>query len=257
MRTVTRKAGIALMVLAGSLCLTGAAVAGASQPFTVASRFTPYELGAATNLSAEAMFGLAGSIPMPVTSVLAYGPSGLTVSVSGTATCERRLLEQDGPDGCPPHSRLGFGGGTALVVLGHDVVKAPFTLDFFLAPREAGHLAFLIYVDAVSPVPLELVLTGKEVRGRAPYGFGLTVEIPPISTIPGASDASVESAYFTLGDQHVAYYRTVRGKQELVHVKGIVLPEACPATGLPFTFTAGFIDGTSSTDGFTMPCPQK
>jgi hypothetical protein len=255
-KNVTRKARIALTVLAGSLCLPGPAVAGSSQPFTVASRFTPYTLGATTNLSAEAMFGLPGTIPMPVTNVVGYGPSGLTVNVRGATTCERRLLEQEGPVGCPPDSRLGFGGGTALVAFGREIVKSSFTLDFFLAPRDAGRLSVLIYVDAVSPVPLELVLTGKEVQGRRPYGFGLTVEIPLISTVPGASDASVESAYFTLGDQHIAYYHAVRGKRQLVHVKGIVLPNACRRPGLPFTYTVGFSDGTSSTDDFTMACPS-
>jgi hypothetical protein len=256
-RNVTLKALIALTALAGSLCLPGPAAAELSQPFTVASRFTPYTLGATTNLSAEAMFGLPGIIPTPVTNVVGYGPSGLTVNVRGARTCERRLLEQEGPAGCPPDSRLGFGGGTALVALGREVVKSVFTLDFFLAPREAGHLSFLIYVDAVSPVPLELVLTGKEVQGRRPYGFGLTVEIPLISTVPGASEASVQSAYFTLGDQHIAYYHAVRGKQQLVHVKGIVLPKTCRGPGLPFTYTVGFSDGTSSTDDFTMACPRR
>jgi hypothetical protein len=256
-KIVIRHAQIALMVLAGALCQAGTAIAGPSQPFTVASRFTPFELGAATNLSGQAMFSSPDTIPMPVTNVVGYGPSGLTVNVTGTGTCERRLLEQDGPTGCPPDSRLGFGGGTALVALGGEVVKAPFTLDFFLAPREGGHLSFLIYVDAVSPVPIELVLTGKEVQGPRPYGFGLTVEVPLISTVPGAADASVQNAYFTLGDQHIAYYRAVRGKERLVHVKGIVLPKTCGGPGLPFTFTVGFIDGTSSTDDFTMACPRS
>jgi len=193
---------------------------------------------------------------MPVSNVVGDGPSGLTVDVRGTATCERLLLEQEGPVGCPADSILGFGGGTAVVALGRQVVTSSFTLDFFLAPREAGHLSFLIYVDAVSPVPLELVLAGKEVQGRGPYGFGLTVEIPLMSTVPGASDVSVQSAYFTLGGQHIAYYHAVRGKQQLVHVEGIVLPRTCRGSGLPFTFTVGFLDGTSSTDNFTMPCPR-
>lgn len=256
-RTTNRKAGLSVMVMAGSLCLTGAAAAGLSQPFTVTPRFTPYRLGASTNLSANATVGLPGTTPMPLTKVVGYGPAGLTVNVSGTGTCERRLLEQEGPAGCPPDSRLGFGGGTALVAVGGQVVKSSFTLDFFLAPRQAGRLSLLIYVDAVSPVALQLVLTGKEVRGRAPYGFGLSVEIPLISTAPGAADASVESAYFTLGGQHIAYYHTVRGKQQLVHVNGIVLPKTCRGTGLPFTFTVDFMDGESSTNDFTMPCPRR
>jgi hypothetical protein len=256
-KTVTRKARNVLMVFVGSLCLTGAAVAAPSQPFTVASRFTPYRLGASTNLSAQAIFGAPGAIPLPATNIVGYGPSGLTVNVSGTDTCERRLLEQEGPAGCPPDSRLGFGGGTALVALGGQIVKSSFTLDFFLAPRQAGRLSFLIYVDAVSPVPLELVLTGREVQGQRPYGFGVAVELPLIATVPGASDASGQSAFFTLGDQHIAYYHEVRSKQQLVHVKGIVLPKTCRAPGLPFTYTVGFSDGTSSTDDFTMACPRS
>lgn len=67
----------------------------------------------------------------------------------------------------------------------------------------------------------------------------------------------MESAFFTIGDQHIAYYHAVRGKQRLVHVKGIILPKACRGPGLPFTFTVGFIDGTSSTDDFTMACPRS
>jgi len=256
-KTVTRKGRIALVVLAGSVCLTGAAVAAPSQPFTLASRFTPYRLGASTNLSAQAVFGVPGTIPLPATNVVGYGPAGLTVNVSGTATCERLLLEQEGPAACPLDSRLGFGGGTALVALGGEIVKSPFTLDFFLAPREAGHLSFLIYVDALSPVPLELVLVGKEVQGQRPYGFGVAVEIPLIATVPGASDASVQSAFFTLGDRHIAYYHEVRGKQQLVHVKGIVVPKTCRGSGLPFTFTVRFLDGTSSTDEITMACPRS
>jgi hypothetical protein len=254
---VSWKARIGLPALAGALCLIGAAGASGSQPVTVTPRFTPYTLGVATNLSAEAMFGSPGAIPMPVTNIVGYGPSGLTVDVRGTTVCERRTLEQRGPAGCPPASRLGFGGGTAVVALGREVVKSAFTLDFFLGPTEAGRLSVLIYVNAVSPVPLELVLTGKQVQGAPPYGFGLTVEIPEISTVTGAADVSVERAFFTLGDRHITYYRVVRGRSRPVHVKGIVLPKACRAPGLPFTFTVGFIDGTWSTDNFTLPCPRS
>ncbi len=93
-------------------------------------------------------------------------------------------------------------------------------------------------------------------RGTKPYGYGVTVEIPPIATLPGAAYASAESAYFTFGSQHVAYYHTVHGKQKLLHVKGLILPKTCPKAGFPFKVTIGFIDGTDSTENYTMPCPR-
>lgn len=253
---MTRRTGSFALGLVGCVCLIGATLAWASETFTVSTHFTPYKLGAPTNLSASTVFKLTGAIPTPVTNVLAFGPAGVTVNVNGTGTCEKALLEQKGPSGCPADSRIGFGGGTGLVEIGHEQVKEPFTLDFFLAPREHGHLAFYIYVNATSPVAIELILTAKEVQGPKPYGLGVSVEIPPIPTLPGAAYASTESAYFTFGSQHVAYYHTVHGKQQLVHVKGVVLPKRCPQAGFPFKVTIGFIDGTQSTDSYTLRCPH-
>jgi hypothetical protein len=254
---MTHRARILLALLVSCGCLIGAAIAWASETFTISTHFTPYELGAATNLSAKTVFSSGGSVPTPVTNVLAYGPAGLTVNVNGAGTCAKALLEKDGASGCPVDSRIGFGGGVGLVEIAKELIKEPFTLDFFLAPKEDGHLAFYIYVNAVSPVSIELVLTAKEVQGAKPYGLGVTIEIPPIATLPGAAYASAESAYFTFGSQHVAYFHTVNGKRQLVHVKGLILPKRCPTTGFPFKVTANFIDATHSTDTYAIPCPHS
>ncbi len=140
-KVTTRRVRILPVALVACACLIGAAFAWAAETFTVSTHFTPYKLGAATNLSATTTFKLTGAVPTPVTNVLAYGPAGLNIDVAGTGVCQKHVLEEVGPSGCPADSRIGFGGGVGLVEIGKEQVKEPFTLDFFLAPRENGYMA--------------------------------------------------------------------------------------------------------------------
>ncbi len=252
---MSHRARIVVLALIVCACLIGTAIAFASETFTTTTYFNPDKLGAPTNLSAKAVFASGSTVPTPVGNVLAYGPAGLEVNVAGTGVCGKATLEMNGPSGCPANSRIGFGGGVGLVEIAKEVIKEPYTLDFFLGPRENGHLVILVYANAVSPVSVQLVIVAKEVRGPKPYGLGFTFEIPPIPTLPGASYASVESASFTLGSQKVAYYQTVHGKRKLIHVKGLIVPKTCPTGGFPFKVTISFLDGTQSTDTYTSPCP--
>jgi hypothetical protein len=253
-----RRARILIVVLVGCACLIGAALAFASETFTIKSYFTPDKLGAPANLSASTVFALQGAtVPTPVGHVLAYGPAGLKVDVTGTGTCERALLEEKGPGGCPADSRIGFGGGLGLVEIAKEFIKEPYTLDFFVGPKENGRLTFLIYAQGISPVSVELVVVAKEVHGSGPYGLGFEFDIPPIPTLPGAAYASIETNYFTVGSQKVAYYHKVHGRQKLVHVKGLIVPKVCPKGGFPFKVMISFLDGSSSTDTYTAPCPHK
>ncbi|HLM86653.1 MAG TPA: hypothetical protein VK272_10750 [Solirubrobacteraceae bacterium] len=252
-----RKARGLVLATIGCACLLGAAIAFAAETFSTQAYFTPDKLGAPANLSATAVFSSNGTVPTPISHVLAYGPAGLRVDVAGTGVCDKAKLEAQGTGACPADSRIGFGGGVGLVEIGGEVVKEPFTLDFFLGPRESGHLTILVYAQAHSPVQVELVVVVKEVHGSKPYGFGVEFEIPPIATLPGAAYASVEKSYFTIGSQHIAYYNLVHGKRKLVHVKGLIVPNSCPKGGFPFTVTITFLDGTKSTDTYAAPCPAK
>jgi hypothetical protein len=254
-RVGAKKLGCLLTAVACA-SVSGVALGLSSQTITLGAGFTPDELGAPTNLSTTMTFTSGAGVPDPVRDLLAYGPAGLAVDVHGLATCERAKLEADGPHGCPPESRVGFGGGVGVFELAGAPVKEPYTLDFFLAPREHGHLVMLIYADAISPVAVQLVLTASEIRGQGPYGFGLAVEVPPISTVPGAANASVESSYASLGGANIAYYRTIRGKRTLVHIKGLIEPATCPAGGFPFEAVFTFEDGTTSTGRYSSPCPR-
>jgi hypothetical protein len=255
---MTVKLRILLLALLACTCLLLAAVAWAADTLIVHENFTPDKLGAPTNLSITARFeSTTGGPPSPITKLTLYAPAGLTIDARGAGTCTTTKLAVRGPRGCPANSRAGFGGGVALLALAKTIIREPYTLDFFFAPKEHGHLALLAYASAVSPVPVELVVLAKEVHGPKPYGLGFSVEVPTISTIPGAAPASVESAFATFGAANVAYYETVHGKRTLVHIKGMVVPKTCPRGGFPTEGTIDFADGTTLTVNPTIPCPYK
>jgi hypothetical protein len=140
--------------------------------------------------------------------------------------------------------------------LAADTISEPFTVDLFLAAKEGPHLAFLAYVRAEEPASIELVLKVKEITAPKPYGLGFSVEVPLIPTIPGASYASAESAFVTLGSSNVAYYETVHGKRTLRHLKGLISPRTCPRGGFPIRGVFSFADGTTTTANTTIPCPK-
>ena len=102
----------------------------------------------------------------------------------------------------------------------------------------------LAYAQAFTPAAFELVLVGKR-NPWAPrsYGLGFIDAVPPIPTLPEASDASVESAFLTFGATNVAYYRTIHGKKTLFHVRGVVVPKTCPRGGFQLKATVDFADG--------------
>lgn len=252
-----RKAWIVLLALVGSTCLIAVAAAWAAQTATVHASFTPDKLGAPTSISAtEKLSATTGPVPSPITSLTFYAPAGMTVDLRGTGTCEKTRLENEGPPGCPADSRAGLGSGVAEGEGAGEIHRESFSLAFFVAPSEDGHLALLVYLEGVSPNAVQLVMVAKEVRAQSPYGIGFSVAVPPIATLPGAANASVESVSLTFGAANVAYYKTVHGKKRLVHVKGVIVPKTCPRGGFPLEAIAAFADGTTSTTKTTIACPR-
>lgn len=251
------KTVVTMLLICASLVLASLAAASPSPAFTLTARLTPNVLGVATNLSTTMNLVEGMGVPKPLSGVVAYLPAGLRFDVRGMATCERTTLETDGPRGCSAESRVGFGGGVGTVELGGMIVKEPYTLDFFLAPREHGHLALLIYANGANPAPVALVLTAREVPAPRPYGLGLAVDVPSVSSVPGAANASVETSYVSLGSPNVAYFRTIHGHRKLVHVSGLLAPRSCPRGGFPFETIVTFEDHTTSTGSYLFPCPGR
>jgi hypothetical protein len=255
---MTRKVRILLAAVLACACLIAAAVAWAAQTVTLHATFTPDKLSTPTNLSVTGKFASTTvGTPSPISKLTAYMPAGVTVDVRGAGTCTAAKLQEKGPSGCPATSRAGFGGGVALLELAKEIITEPYTIDLFLAPKENGHLVFVAYIRAVSPALVELVLTAKEIPAAKPYGLGFSIEVPPIPTLPEASNASVQSAFVTFGSKNVAYYKMVHGKKKLFHVRGVVTPKTCPSGGFPLEANIDFADGTSSTANTTISCPHK
>jgi hypothetical protein len=247
-------------VLAGCMCLAGVATAQAAETisnFHVA--FTPNKLGSPTNASGGASIAstLPGELPEPVTGFTVKGPAGLTLDTTGTKTCNAKALENVGPSACPKESKAGFGGGMGALKLGSQIIEEPFTLDFFLGNNTPGHVVILLYVEAVSPVSIQLVFSANVVSEAKPYGLGFHFNIPLIPTLPGASDASVLSTHITLGAANAAYFEKVHGKRKLVHIKGLILPKTCPRGGFPVETEVTFLDGTTNDLKTSVPCPRK
>jgi hypothetical protein len=263
LRTNGRARPIVAVTLLTCACLMLAAVAWAAQgptgqALTLHASFSPDKLGASTNLSLNAkLLSSSTAPPPPIAKFILYAPAGLGIDTRGAGTCAVAVLKQSGPRGCPTNSRAGFGGGMAALELPNETIHAPYTLDFFFAPKENGHLRLLVYASALIPAGVEFVLVAKEIPAPKPYGLGFSVEVPPISSFPGAPDASIESAFVTVGGAHVAYYESVHGRQTLVHLKGLVVPRRCPNAGFPTEGKVDFADGTTLTVNPTIPCPQR
>lgn len=251
--------GIVSAVLAACICLAGATTAWAGQTVKIKAVFTPDKLGAPTNASGEGQFvsTIPGEIPSPITGFTIKGPAGLGLDLHGTSTCTAAILEGPrGPEGCPTNSVAGSGGGMGALKLGAQIIEEPFTLNFFLGNNNPNHTVILLYVNAVSPVSIQLVFTATVEREAKPYGLGFHFNIPLIPTLPGASDASVLNAHVTIGAPNAFFYEKVHGKRKRVHVKGLILPKTCPRGGFPVQTDISFEDGTQSENSLKVPCPK-
>ena len=250
--------GVVLAALLGCICLVGTTAAGAAENVTIHAAFTPNKAGSPTNASGSTtiMSTIPGEIPSPIIGFTIKGPAGLTLNTKGTGTCSVAILEGPaGPEGCPKKSVAGFGGGMGALKLGSQIIEEPFTLNFFLGDNRPGHTVLLLYVNAVSPVSIQLTFTAVVEKEAAPYGLGFHFNIPLIPTLPGASDATVESAHVSIGAPNVFYYEKVHGKRKRVHVKGLVLPKTCHG-GLPVETSISFQDGTTNETKLKLPCPK-
>jgi hypothetical protein len=251
MRLLTR---LWVLTLLAGACLIATAVAWAGETLTVHASFTPDRAGAPTNLSLTASFlSSSAHAPSPVTKFELYAPAGMGIDLRGAGTCASATLETKGPSRCPEDSRAGFGGGVGILEFPGETVREPYTLDFFFASKQTGHLRLLVYARALAPIGVELVLVANQIPAPKPYGLAFSVEVPPISTVPGAANASIESAFVTLG----AYYESIKGKRTLVHLKGLTVPRSCPAGGFPTKGTVDFRDGSTLTVNSAIPCPHS
>jgi hypothetical protein len=133
--------------------------------------------------------------------------------------------------------------------LAGSIIEEPFKMELFVGNNHPGHYEVLLYVNAVSPVSVQLVFHAPIVQEPKPYGLGFSFDVPEIKTLPEASNASVKNAHITLG--------ATPAEQKQFHVKGIIVPKSCPKGGWPVESVFGFEDGSSVAAKSTIACPRR
>jgi hypothetical protein len=226
------------------------ASARAEDKVSINASFRPDKLGVPTLIQGSAIFtNTLSPVPVPLSKVTLIGPAGLGLNLKGSATCSQAILEAKGPEGCPARSVAGSGGGIGIYELGGQINEEPFTMELFVGNNHPGHYEVLLYVNASSPVSVQLVFHAPIVKEPKPYGLGFSFEVPEIKTLPEASNASVKSAHITLG--------ATPAEQKQFHVTGIIVPKSCPKGGWPVESIFGFEDGQTTEAKSKIACPKK
>jgi hypothetical protein len=190
-------AGCFVAALLVSLTIAASAVAAPTVTFTPSFGAGDH-LSEAGTLSAGLTF--AGTEyegdPEPLTALKLYLPAGTTLSNAGFATCEKSVLLELGPEGCPAGSKAGPTGSFKLIFpFGAERPVEEGTTEAFFAPGGG----FNIYLFGHVPTILEFVEeVSTEVAG-SPFGEALKLSFPLIETFPGSPDASFSGLELKLG----------------------------------------------------------
>lgn len=156
-----------------------------------------------------------GAKPPPVTNTTLRFPKGAALNARYFKRCSVSTLQSKGPSGCPTASVIGKGTATgdARPIIAE--VKAKVTL--FNGQPVSGNPTIVIYAQPEISAPI--VIQGEIKRQRSGrYGYVLSVDIPPIPTLPGQPNASVVFFDATTLD------KTVRRKGRRIHyIEGPIL----------------------------------
>jgi hypothetical protein len=113
-------------------------------------------------------------------------PKGAVVNGRFFPKCKFTALQSKGPRACPKGSKLG--GGTAKGAAPPIVDSVAAKVTLFNGVPVGRNPTLLVYVlPDLGPV---IALEGVLKRGSGHYGYVLTVDVPPIKTLPSAPDAS-------------------------------------------------------------------
>ena len=195
------------------LAVAAPGVAGAAPMIALAPEVSSGGLGGlgSVNITVHLDGTEYGGFPPPVVGVTLRLPSGTALNPGNRSTCSKLTLEQAGPSACPKSSEAGpVGRATGIVSFGSERVEETATLQSFLAP--GGGLNF--FLNGHSPVSLE-ILASATVAANV-----LSIEVPLVSTVPGAPFASLTEMEFRLGD--------TRPEEEASSLNsGLILPSEC------------------------------
>jgi hypothetical protein len=221
---VRRKALVSIVLAVASGMLLCVASASANPTVGLTPEFSSGVLAGSGSLDATLKVEGTeyGGFPPPIVGVTLGLPVGTTFSAMNHPTCAQAVLEQTGPSGCPEGSEAGpVGDALSIISFGSERVEESALVESFFAPGGG----FNLFVDGHSPVSLEILAHG------AVSGNVVSIEVPLVSTVPGAPYASIKELWLRLGE--------TEEQEDLDHfTSGVTLPFECPASGA-FSWAAG------------------
>jgi hypothetical protein len=237
-----RIAVILTPILVAALFFVTAATASAATT-TLKASFSG-DLGEGTTVTDEFTFSGTeyGGRPEPLTGLTVHLPGGVGGLQTGFATCQASTIEMTGISGCPPGSLAGPKSSIGMLVsFGTETVAEAGTVQAVFGAGETLNF----FVDATSPVSVEVIMTGTYTVDSAPYSHVLSLAVPTIESVPGALHASITALTLAFGAA-----RSEEGSE----VHSVTVPEACPSGGFGWLANAAFADGTTTDVSYQSPC---
>lgn len=242
-----RRLQLLLLALGAAAVLVPVGAFAASETLTATPGLTG-KLGGPGVLKVTATAAVpGGAIPNPLTALVIDVPAGITYNFASAPTCPQlTVADHKGPTlpKCPAGSKIGSGTAQLMANLGPG--NAPFNessiLAIYLTSRSPVRAEVWGY--GATPVQQTIPFPGTFTPAPKPYADKISVNIPPIPTVPGGPNASVVQLSFSLGDTFKAKGKTV----------GLFdLPKKC--TTLAYAATATFTDGAAAPITGKVKCP--
>jgi hypothetical protein len=251
-----------LCVAVAVLLACAPAAAVASETVKLETSFTPDRLGQSTTIGfGFQISGSDGQAPASLTRVDLRLPAGIGYVTSnlGLAVCEPALLIAQGPEGCSPNSRIGFGSALVEVPLGAGGGEETPSVEAFMGPpARNGDTVVVFYADGRTPVAAQVVFEGELIPGFGPLSSGsLDNAVPLVPGVPEGPDVTILSVHTTIGPAGLLYTKRVHGRTVHFHPRGVDVPERCPRGGFPFAADFSFADGTTASATSKVPCPAR
>jgi hypothetical protein len=245
-RRATR-CGLGLPVVLAA-CAIASVSAHAETSATVTAALSPNRLSSSGALNVTIGFSDPDeSLPTPLRGAAIGFPAGLRLDVPHLRSCSGPRLQALGDAACPDASLLGRGHAVVAELIGSQLVTENVSLRLFLGPLRNLQPTVEVFGEGLSPFAEQVVLDGLVLAGAAPYGERLVLTIPPITTVPQQSGASIPTLSLTVGAN-----RRERRTRATVHV-----PANCPAGGFPLVGEFAYDDGSSDSARATIPCPPS
>lgn len=194
------------------------------------------DLGVSTTVSTPD-----GSPPSPLRSIDLSFPHA-TLNDGRFPTCTLKRLQVKGSRACPKASRIGTGTAIADVRPLLDIpVHAGITV--YNGPRQGGART-LLFDSIAKEVQVRFILVGHLRHTGGRFGYRLTMQVPPLNTIPGAKPAAISRFDVTVGGRR-------HGRSFLE------APRSCPRGGLPFQGRFTFADGSKASAKAAISCTLR